>query len=740
MENAVSGRFKRYMEKMRLFIGARNCLYGQLSFLLAINIFSSLVLSGYFLANGSLYWDNQMIYSVFRDNLQSLNYFGEIQWWHPNVQEGFPSYYLTILGDTFTTPLFILTGFTFWALGLLGVHFPTYHPIFVVYSGFLVPLLFSLGFLFLARQIFTDNRTILFMLLMASFSPGVIFNVSDRGFEHTAYGLFFIAAYLQFLKRPGRRAFYAMCLTGFFLAASLSHLFLYWNILFIPIFIIIYNYFGSGSFFSKTREAFRSIPRRHLFVAFIFLLVCVSTAVITFSHGGDILRARTNTRIYTYDMLASGNPLEFLSISVPGIGFEWYGHHPERTFMPYIRLGNMHLGYTYMGLLSLPLAFVGLLGGRRLWRKRLFFLIAVVATVIILSGYSPLFSAILIWPTPLRAVSHYSDAVFRQGGFVLLMLAAGLGFELVSRNNAWWRKALCVLFAVSTVFSLLFFAAVLAMNALFLMKKHAFSPSLFVFPAVNMGLMLMLFFLYIVVLFWLLRAKSGSRKARVLFYLMALVLIDVSTNAFFHVRNTVWDNSRSFAEHSISSIGLGEDERSYHSRELLKLRCFKMMEDSGLDASLLPKLALYPDTSGLTDATAGEKAAVHRPANIRNLNFISIPPDGTLGSVKILRQSYNNMRIEVASREKAILFWRDAYSPYWSATVNNKPVNVERASQCFKAVPVPAGGSTVDFRFSPGPVPYTLALSYAVIILYSVLWLLSPSNDASNPKNHNRHE
>ena len=49
-----------------------------------------------------------------------------------------------------------------------------------------------------------------FILLVASFSPGVLFNISDNGLEQTAYGIFFAAAYLNFQSKPARSSFFAL--------------------------------------------------------------------------------------------------------------------------------------------------------------------------------------------------------------------------------------------------------------------------------------------------------------------------------------------------------------------------------------------------------------------------------------------------------------------------------------------------------------------------------------------------
>jgi hypothetical protein len=57
--------------------------------------------------------------------------------------------------------------------------------------------------------------------------------------------------------------------------------------------------------------------------------------------------------------------------------------------------------------------------------------------------------------------------------------------------------------------------------------------------------------------------------------------------------------------------------------------------------------------------------------------------------------------LNVKSDDDAYLILNDAYYPGWKATVNGEPVPVYRANVMFRAVPIPAGDSTVVFYFEP---------------------------------------
>ncbi len=76
--------------------------------------------------------------------------------------------------------------------------------------------------------------------------------------------------------------------------------------------------------------------------------------------------------------------------------------------------------------------------------------------------------------------------------------------------------------------------------------------------------------------------------------------------------------------------------------------------------------------------------------------------------------------------QAAWLFWRDAYFPYWTATVNGKDSGIIRAFGAYKAVALPTGESKVSFRFQPTPVAVSLSAAYSAILAVLVFWFVSP--------------
>lgn len=90
--------------------------------------------------------------------------------------------------------------------------------------------------------------------------------------------------------------------------------------------------------------------------------------------------------------------------------------------------------------------------------------------------------------------------------------------------------------------------------------------------------------------------------------------------------------------------------------------------------------------------------------------------------------AFNRVRIRVSvpTEHGGILYYADAWHPDWQAWVNGSAVRPIRANLGYKAVPIPAGESTVEFRF--GTPSYdalsTLMLITGILACVAVLGLL----------------
>jgi len=84
----------------------------------------------------SVYHDHYTIYSFYRNSFLSVLHFGEIRWWDPTIQDGFPSYYFSFLGLYAGTPLFWLTEGALYILHLVGIRNLDVQWLLTIYTGF----------------------------------------------------------------------------------------------------------------------------------------------------------------------------------------------------------------------------------------------------------------------------------------------------------------------------------------------------------------------------------------------------------------------------------------------------------------------------------------------------------------------------------------------------------------------------------------------------------------------------
>ena len=664
-----------------------NYFLAQLLFLVLLSFFANGLFSIFHLKTGSLYWDHARLFNLFRDSLHSLNYFGEIQWWNPVSANGFPTYYFSILGNNGLTPVFIFFSVIAWFFGVIGIHISSYHMLYVICAEIVIPFLFVLSLFFLSRQILRQHFAILLVIILGCFSPSVIFNLGDFGVEQSTYGIFFVAAFLKIFRYPSKRTFFYFWIATLTMAISVNHLFLYWTVLFVPLFIILMFALREDRYEHPIKAVYFSVHKIYWMLLIFSLLICILPTIITYSHGSDILRSTLSDRTYSFLAITSGNPLEIFTIGTPDVGFNWVKENmginsPE---VPYA-------GYTYLGVLSIPLVFIGLMFGRNIWKLRFLVLLTIGTLVFLLGSYSPLFSLILGWPTPLRSVSHFSDTSFRLGISYLLILIAGFGFEVIIQHGKRYKELFFTMLALTAIFSTLILYSVYDAQ---LLANNSF------------GFFLAVLFFSFVLIYMFFDIKDSNERFKILVLILFVIFIDVSTISFGRVRKIIWESSYFTKESPIESVGMKGLPGNVFSETLFVLRDNLNLEQNGTRIDRLPELALFNQS---VDQTAG-------PAKEIDLDKWE-PINGTIDEKKM---TYNSLLINVDSPKEATLFWKDSFFPFWKVQVDGENKLVKKIFGAFKGVNVPKGRSTVLFYFSPGILPQMIALSYLSIVTV-LLW------------------
>ena len=94
---------------------------------------------------------------------------------------------------------------------------------------------------------------------------------------------------------------------------------------------------------------------------------------------------------------------------------------------------------------------------------------------------------------------------------------------------------------------------------------------------------------------------------------------------------------------------------------------------------------------------------------------------GARGDARISSEASGEVNVEVLSDGPGWLLLLDTWYPGWRAEVNGRPAAVRRADYAFRAVPVPAGRSTV--RFTYVPFSFWLGLALAALSALGLGWV-----------------
>ncbi|MFV2016820.1 MAG: YfhO family protein, partial [Candidatus Heimdallarchaeota archaeon] len=97
---------------------------------------------------------------------------------------------------------------------------------------------------------------------------------------------------------------------------------------------------------------------------------------------------------------------------------------------------------------------------------------------------------------------------------------------------------------------------------------------------------------------------------------------------------------------------------------------------------------------------------------------------GSDGQITLLAQANPNIiQIVVSTPTDSILVLSDLWFPGWSAYLDGIEIEIYRANYLLRALPIPPGSHTVEFKYRP--LSFTIGASLTTITLISmgfVLW------------------
>lgn len=374
--------------------------------------------------------------------------------------------------------------------------------------------------------------------------------------------------------------------------------------------------------------------------------------------------------------------------------------------------------YNYLGILALPLAFLGFLYSKSYWRIRLFILSILYFSILIFQNYSPLFFPFLSLNTLLTSISHFNDLTYRSGGFIIILLAAGLGFEALCEDRLPKISKLLIL-SSSLLFSLML------MRALNISNLYVYGFLL--------GFMGILSVSCLTVFSWLDKTKS-AKSIRTLYFriLLAITAIDVLTISHLHIRTNffptflgIQNSYERYDKQNIDKIGLQNIYVNANATTTLQAKTYIKLLDLDIEVNKLPQQEIYENfylsdevsNIDIENAIARKSLMLSKTAeNAESLNSINKSNINLIGNIVDVVKTYNTQDISVSTNKPAILFIRDARHPYWHAEINGEPVELLTAVGHYKAIVLPAGTSKVHLWFKPFGVFFTIALAYSFLV------------------------
>lgn len=696
----------------------------QFCVLVVINLVGFWSLCSYFFIDGTMFHDTKTFYNNFHDNLQSLNYFGEPAWWYPNVQHGFPGYFLSLLVNVNTSsPPFIILGAVFYLLGKAGIVITDIFPVYVWYFGFIIPLIFSASIWLLARQILSSHIAIIYVCIVGAVSPGLILNFTDAGLiEIAAYGFLFTAAYLNFINNSTEKNFSVLMLALAVLCVTMGYAFLAFVFIFLIVFFLVR--FVPRSAAGPVKSAIASVTVKLWLALVVVVGVCATPPMLTMSQRGDLERTTLadNPSPHQFMTRGVGNPLEAVMASTPGVGVKGVA---GGVLYPIVDGAEGWSFYGYLGLLAIPLALIGFMYSRSYWRVRLLILVVLYFSVIILQNYSPVFFPILSANSLLTSISHFNDLSYRSGGFVMILLAAGLGMEALHERRVPKLVAPIIL--------------LLSISAAAILIYSLKSSSVFVFGFL-LGFLGLLGVVYFILLSWLDKTTAGHPNQKLYFcLLLAITAIDVLTISHLHVRTGLFGTfagiQRSHERLDLQNpdqVGLQNMYLNAQATTTLQARTYIDLLKFERDANSLPRQALFTryhvspkvTQADLDAAISGESLGVS--AGSTGAAKLGGLKASTLGSgaperIAITQKNYNSVTFSVTTDKPSLLFLRDARHPFWNAEINGRVTEILTALGHYKAVVVPVGTSEVRFWFAPRGIALSIFVAYGAILFLIAL-------------------
>ena len=107
-------------------------------------------------------------------------------------------------------------------------------------------------------------------------------------------------------------------------------------------------------------------------------------------------------------------------------------------------------------------------------------------------------------------------------------------------------------------------------------------------------------------------------------------------------------------------------------------------------------------------------------------DFSNTPKDST-AHIELVSYDSNVLTYKSTSSQAKIAVFSEVYYPKgWQITIDGQPAEMVRANYTLRALPIPAGNHTIEFKFEPRSIKVTDGIAYAsmLIMLLTAIWII----------------
>lgn len=120
------------------------------------------------------------------------------------------------------------------------------------------------------------------------------------------------------------------------------------------------------------------------------------------------------------------------------------------------------------------------------------------------------------------------------------------------------------------------------------------------------------------------------------------------------------------------------------------------------------------------------------------LQGFNVTPADSASTIHLAAYDSDFIKYNVDAKKDELAVFSEVYYPHgWKITIDGQPAQMLRANYTLRALPIPAGKHTVEFRFEPNSIKVTDTIAYIamLIMLLTAGWVVYSSFKKYNQKN-----